>query len=110
MKKTERKPKLLTYLLSQIERGIIPTQEELEDIFTELAQKHYKEVAFALLPHCGTPSRRVEAVIEAPRELSRVEQPKPQVERKPRLKQTIDPKQVLTPGQLSKSSNVLGNG
>ena len=36
--------------MSQISKGNIPTREELEDVFTELQQKYYKDVALALLP------------------------------------------------------------
>lgn len=105
----------MSYLLSQIKKGNVPTKDELLDVFEELPMKYYKEVALALLevPRMAPKQDLVEALTDGRKidtGLATVAVPKPQVQQKPRRQAPkVDPNKAMTPGDLKKGSNVLGN-
>lgn len=101
-------PQLVTFLLSQINKGFIPTKEELEDVFVGLPAKYYKDIALALLhrPTQAQPARPVSNGNDAGLEIGKVpSRVNPRRQQAP----TVSPTKALTPGDLSDGSSVLGN-
>lgn len=102
----------MTFLVSQIEKGNIPSEEELLDVFEELPQKYYKEVALALLNQPQVKEQDKPKTLKNPNRdrdgLTTMDTPKPAVDKIPPATK-VNPNKALTPGQLSAGAGVLGN-
>ena len=126
-------PILLKYLLANIEKGILPTKEELEEIMTSMDKRFYIKICHALLgliEDVGDsllieesyeeqiPQQRFvvqeveeddeddfedEIVMESPKSQHRKVSPPPPPKKLP----TASPDQVIRPGQGI--GNILGN-
>lgn len=112
MKQKPKTPKLLTFLLSQINKGNIPTKDELLDVFEELPQRYYKDVALALLEQ--EKRKPKQKVVQKPVESNNIPDTglttsshRPQGIKT--VEPSVSPTKVHTPGSLTKGSNVLGN-
>lgn len=102
-------PKLLTFLLSQINKGNIPTEDELLDVFEELPQKYYKDVCLALLSAKPSNTEKIQEKEVKPSRKSRVKDDdgaltaisRPQPQPKKVINTRVDPNKVHTPGSWS---------
>ena len=108
-------PVLLKYLLNNIDKGVLPSKEELDDIQTEIGEKHLAAINGALLDYIednvvgkkivqqrASSELTVEFVdpaTQAPQQPQQPQQPK---------KQMADPNRAMNPGDLGRK-RVIGN-
>lgn len=99
-------PVVVKYVIENIKKGVYPTKGTLEDIFNEVDNRHYKEIALALLEQTTTtPQKPTTAVPEPPRATNKqAATPRPQ---KKQERPKVDYKKVLAPGAAG--LNVVGN-
>lgn len=95
-------PIVVRYVIENIDKGVYPSIDTLDDIFDEIDSKHYRDISLSLLNQLQTKPKTVPKVVEE-RQPQRPQQHSQQKIERPK----VDPKKVISPG--SNSLNVIGN-
>lgn len=111
-KKSIKLPTILSFVIKQINRGIVPTRDEVMEVLDEVPAKYHRHLVTALLDNkekIQVKPKVSQNTDDGPGlEFKGVPKQQPQIPKRP-AKPMVDPNKPLTPGMLSAGANVLGN-